>query len=179
MPSNKLQVLYVGRLELWKGVHLLLEAIQRINHPSIVLKLIGRVMPEMEPFLARHGDIAQVVGAMNHAELSQHLKNADIVVLPSLNDAFGMVIPEAMFHGTAVMASHASGGPDIISHGTDGILVETGSSDALVESLDWCVNNLEDVRRMGEQSRKKIFSQFLLEHYHQRLTANMKEIGFL
>lgn len=177
-PSSRLRIAFVGRLELFKGVHLLLDIARKHQGDQIEWKLIGRVLPEIKPFLKGIANI-EVTGGLDREQISRHLLQTDLLVFPSLNDAFGLVILEAMLHGVPVIASTASAGPDIISHLEDGLLVQANSSAALEQAIYWVVENKQLLPAMGERARKKVHEKYLKHHYFSRLESNLQQAGFL
>ena len=74
---------------------------------------------------------------------------ADVLVLPSLTEAFGLVLTEALYLGTPVIASNVGGIPEIIADGVDGILVPPGDSAALADALAGLLNDPERRRRLA------------------------------
>jgi glycosyltransferase involved in cell wall biosynthesis len=92
-----------------------------------------------------------------------------------VNDAFGLVILEAMACGVPVVASDRSGAPDIIDDGVDGFVVPARDSAAIRERVE----RLRDPRlrkRMGEAARAKILSRYTPAHYATRVGAVLSQI---
>jgi glycosyltransferase involved in cell wall biosynthesis len=163
-------VLYVGRVELLKGVHYLLEAWRQLNRQDAVLTLAGPVLPEMAPVLERaRPHHVRVLGEVPRAELPQLYRKAHVTVFPSVNDGFGMVILEAMACGCPVIASRRSGGPDVIAHRVNGLLVDPGDVADLIGALRWVSDHPEERRTMGQKARTRILEDYTLDQYGQRL----------
>jgi glycosyltransferase involved in cell wall biosynthesis len=169
-PGSPFQVLYVGRLELLKGVHYLMQAWSGLALEGASLRLVGPVLPEIRPWLDRHANQSvEVAGEVPHSELARYYRSADLVVFPSLNDGFGLVILEAMSCGCPVIATHTSGGPDIITDGVDGFVVAPRDPAAIAERLAWGYGHREELSPMGARARAKIVSGFSLDRYGERL----------
>lgn len=179
VKNNQFTILYIGRLELWKGVHILLQAFDNIENDQIELQLAGRVMPEIKPYLSKTNKNVAVLGELNTAELSRQIKQADVVVLPSLNDAFGMVIIEAMLHGVPVIASTASAGPDIIVNEQNGLLVEPNDVTDLENKLVWSIDNRDRLVEMGRRAMQTIYDNHLDQHYFSRFLKNLKSTNII
>jgi glycosyltransferase involved in cell wall biosynthesis len=177
--SKIFKILYIGRLELWKGVHLLIDAVEKINSKNVELYLAGRVLPEIKSFLKSVKTSIKVLGQLNKEEVSLMIKESDIVVLPSLNDAFGMVILEAMAHGVPVIGSSASAAPDIIVEKENGLVVKAGSVENLVEAVEWCLENRDKLRDIGVNAKKTVLTNYLESHYIKRLEENLRTIKYL
>lgn len=177
---KKFTLLYVGRLELLKGVHLLLEVVSKFDPEEIDLILVGRVMPEIKPFLNKFSnDNIKVVGPIDKKHLSPYYKQADILVFPTLNDAFGMVILEAMLHGLPVIGSRASAAPDIITNEVNGLLVNSGDKESLEEAVRWSVANRDKLLAMGASAKTLVEENYLTQHYFERLRSNLGLVNFL
>jgi glycosyltransferase involved in cell wall biosynthesis len=172
--------LYVGRLELLKGVHLLLEVFRTLKNEEIDLVLVGRVMPEIKPFLDKFGhDNVKVVGPIDKNQISKYYQQADVLVFPSLNDAFGMVILEAMIHGLPVIGSTTSAAPDIITHKVNGLIINSGDKESLDEAMRWSINNRTELTEMGASAKSLVEKSYLASHYFERLSNNFKQVNFL
>lgn len=164
--------LFVGRLELLKGVQYLLEAVEPL--PNLTTRLVGTRYPEIEPMLRRHPHVECLTGVPS-AQLTEQYRRADVLVFPSLNDALGLVILEAMACGLPVIATDRSGGPDIISDGVDGFVVPARDPAALRDRLE----RLRDPalrKKMGEAARAKILSNYTLDHYAGRVVRILERL---
>ncbi len=171
--SQRHEVLFAGALIPRKGVHVLLDAFQRVrvSHPRARLRLVGRAANRdyaaalrrkvQELKLER-----QVVfeEQMPQEELAQRMVAARLLVLPSLSEGLGKVIIEAMLCGTPVMGSHVDGIPEIIEEGVTGWLVPPGDVDALAKKLRHALT-MADVDPMGEQARAFASAYFSPEAY--------------
>ena len=166
------RVLCVGRLELLKGVPYLLEAFRELPQKDAELCLVGAVLPEMTALLARLGDPrVRVIGHVEPDDLAAHYAQASVVVFPSINDAFGLVILEAMASGVPVIATDRSGGPDILREGVDGFVVPACDSGAIAERLGRLADHPDQAKAMGQAARERVRSAFTLAHYEDRLLA--------
>ena len=88
---------------------------------------------------------------------------SDLLILPSVAEAFGLVLAEALFLGTPVVATKVGGIPEIVSDGLDGILVPPADSDALADAIMELLNNDERRQRMAGAGRQKILTKFGFE----------------
>jgi glycosyltransferase involved in cell wall biosynthesis len=157
--------LCVGRLELLKGIPYLLEAVPDAT-------LVGTLHDEVRPWLRD----AAVLPPVPRAELPDLYRRAEVVVFPSVNDAFGLVILEAMACGIPVVASDRSGAPDIIDDGVDGFVVPARDSAAIRDRVE----RLRDPRlrkTMGEAARAKILSRYTPKHYAARVGEVLRRIA--
>ena len=171
------RILYVGRLELCKGVQYLLQAFSRLKMADAELVLAGPVMPEARPLLEKYaGERVRVLGPVSRSELPRIYQGADVLVFPTVYDAFGLVIIEAMACGIPVITTTHSGGPDVIDDGTDGFIIPIRNVDAIEEKVRWMAQHKADARDMGRAARDKIVRDFTRERYAERLVNTYRQI---
>lgn len=151
--------IYAGNQNLRKGTHILYKAWQKCNFNSdqAELWLVGS---NQLPLTVRAGLGNEVKFTPNipHQDLLKLFLQADILVLPTLCDGFGMVITEAMAQGLPVITTYNSGGPDIITEAKNGFLLEAGNIEQLASKLKWCVENRNQVKTMGANALAKAAS---------------------
>lgn len=137
---------YVGRMVPEKGVHVLLEAFERLTAEGAPaeLHLIGGATfsnepsPYWEELRARSAGREDIVwhGYQPSAVVEAHLHASDVLVCPSVwAEPFGMVIVEGMAHGNCLVASRTGGIPEIVEDEVTGLLVEPGDVEALTAAL--------------------------------------------
>ncbi len=154
--------LYVGRYTAVKRLPLLISAharaVERLGRPA-PLVLVGGHPGEWEgehPLAtARRIGNRQVflAGWRPHEELPQALNAADALVLPSVAEAFGLVLVEAMACGLPVIACRAPGPPAIVADGRTGWLIRPDDEDALVDALVSAARGEEERRARGRRAR--------------------------
>jgi glycosyltransferase involved in cell wall biosynthesis len=88
---------------------------------------------------------------------------ADLVVLPSLAEAFGLVLAEALYIGTPVVATRVGGIPEIVDDGRDGLLVPAESSAALADTLAGLLNDPSRLSAMRGSGSAKVTRKFRFE----------------
>jgi len=163
-------VLFVGRLVERKGVAYLIEAIARLGPLGPRLEIVGDgpERPGLEALAQRLGVADRVVfrGKIPPEELQASYARAAVCVLPSVLDArgdtegLGVVLLEAMNHGTPVIASRVGGIPDIVEDGVSGLLVPSGDADALAAAVRRVRDDPALARRLGEAGRRRLRDQF-------------------
>ena len=124
--------LYVGRLEREKGLDVLLRAFDAVPGRLV---LVGR--GDDEGRLRRlAGDRVQFVGALERDDLPELYAAADVFVLPSLSEPWGMVLNEAAAAGLPLVATDAAGAAhELIDEGQNGFMVPAGDEGALAGAL--------------------------------------------
>jgi glycosyltransferase involved in cell wall biosynthesis len=131
------RILFVGTLSLRKGFPYLLDAVTALNWRDAELTLRGSETPESRRLLDAYRGATRisVVPPQPRGRLKELYSNASVLVLPSIEDGFGLVIGQALACGTPVIASTNTGGPDIIEDGKNGLIVPAGDSRALQDAM--------------------------------------------
>ena len=167
-------ILYVGILIPRKGVHFLLQSFARIADEikDAKLVLIGKTdddnYAESLRKMSRHLGLDQRVtfmGPKTQSELAQFMARAEVLVLPSLSEALGRVVLEAMACGTPVIGSAVGGIPDMIQEGETGFLIPPGDVRALAGRLKWILQHPQKAKQIGESARKFAAEFFSTELY--------------
>ena len=115
-------------------------------------------------------------GFVPHSHLVDNYRRADVLINPSLSEAFGMSLVEAMAVGTPVVAAQVGGMVDIVEDGKTGLLVEPGNAEALAAGILSILSNPELGEAMGEAGQKRVRDLFTweqvtknLDYYYQNL----------
>jgi glycosyltransferase involved in cell wall biosynthesis len=88
---------------------------------------------------------------------------SDLVVVPSLQEAFGLVVSEAMACGKVVIGSNVGGICDQIIDGYNGFLVEPRNFEKIAEKILWAISNSEELKEMGMAGRRIVEQKFNIE----------------
>jgi glycosyltransferase involved in cell wall biosynthesis len=143
--------LYVGRLDREKGVDLLLEAFAGVAGQLLV---VGSGT-ENERLRGAAGERVSFLGKLDRDDLPRVYAGADVLVLPSLSEPWGMVLNEGAAAGLALVASDAVGAAfDLIEHGENGFRVPAGDTRALHEALATLGSDAALRERFGARSRE-------------------------
>jgi alpha-maltose-1-phosphate synthase len=136
---QRFDILFVGAMSPRKGVHYLMEAYGKIQHPAKSLSFVGSAPAEVIHWLKTRGEWpadARLVGHITQSELKHIMSTSHVMVLPSIEDGFGMVLAEAMACGCPVIGTCNTGVEDLLtSEGREGFVVPIRDSDALAERL--------------------------------------------
>jgi glycosyltransferase involved in cell wall biosynthesis len=152
-PKNKkLRVLFVGSMVQRKGLTYLFEAITQLPKGSTELVLCGRGFVDHNLLKVYSSSDTIVQLNLDNSSLVAEMHKADIFVLPSLSEGFGHVILEAMASGLPIIATDHTSAPDLISDGKEGWVIPIRNTSALVEKLNWCIENKDQLFEMGNQS---------------------------
>ncbi|HKV45504.1 MAG TPA: glycosyltransferase family 4 protein [bacterium] len=140
LPADARIVVFVGRLIRLKGVAHLIGAMPRVlaRCPGTRLVLVGdgeeRSRLEEAAGALPPGCVA-FAGAREHEEVIRYMQAADVFVLPSLIESFGIVLVEAMSCGLPIVASNIMGIPAVVEDGVNGFLVPPGDEAALADRV--------------------------------------------
>ena len=112
----------------------LLDAYAKVRGADTELILCGPPPADLSP-LKPHAGRVTLTGRVDRAEVVRQMRAADVLVLPSVFEGFGLVIPEAMACGLPVIASTHSCGPEVIREGVDGFVLAPDDVDGLATKL--------------------------------------------
>ena len=152
------RILFVGTQTIRKGLPYLLDAVSRLRWPDAELALRGTLKAESKEVLDRYrGTIPiSMVPPLPRSQLKQLYSSASVLVLPSIEDSFGLVIGQALACGTPVIATTHTGGPDVVEEGVTGFIVPPGDAGALQRALTTAYENREMLAEMGAAARRRI-----------------------
>jgi phosphatidyl-myo-inositol dimannoside synthase len=143
-PSSGLRLLTVGRLaaaDSYKGIDTVLEAVARLRQRDIgiVLDVIGdgddRFRLETLAKCLRIDGAVRFRGLVPDEQLERLFTQADVFVMPSQKEGFGLVFLEAMAAGLPCIGANHGGTPEVVTHGESGFLIEYGDVEQLVVYL--------------------------------------------
>jgi len=164
-PSEKI-VLYVGRLVPEKGVNVLLGAIPRIlaAHQNTKFIIVGEgYSREMLSSLSKSLGVDHKVfftGYVSDDEVKGLLRLADVQVIPSIYEPFGIVCLEAMASGIPVVASDTGGLSEIVEDGVTGLKVPSNNSDAMAHAVNRLLSDSALRGSMSKMARGRALGQF-------------------
>jgi glycosyltransferase involved in cell wall biosynthesis len=152
------RILYVGALSLRKGLPYLLESVSTLKWRDAELALRGGDTPESPALLARYkGSIPLTrIPPQPRDQLKDLYSSASVVVLPSVEDGFGLVIGQALACGTPVIATTHTGGPDVIEHGRNGLIIPPRDGRALADALTRLHDDPAALAAMRVEARRRV-----------------------
>jgi starch synthase len=171
------EVLFVGSVTVRKGIPYLLQAFQRLRHPRKRLRIVGAVPAEMRPVLARF-DLSNVdlIGAVPQHEVRRYMSTSHVMVLPSVEDGWGMVMGQAMACGCPVISSDHTGGPDLYTNGVEGFIVPIRSSEGIASGLQHLADDPILQRSMSQAALTRVKSLGGWADYGVQYAAFLKEL---
>lgn len=177
--QKKLSVLFVGTVEIRKGVHYLLDAVKKLNGELIELRIAGTFHSELY-HLIHQSDMAhkniRLLGQLPKDQIKEEMNKADVMVMPSMLEGLSLTILEGMACGTPVISTWNAGGPEVIEDMVNGFLIPPRDVSALSEKLNWCIEHKDELEAMGLKARAKILDKNTKEHYINRTIHIIKSI---
>jgi len=160
--DDKINILFVGRLEKRKGVNYLLSAYEKVRGEigNCRLLLVGpstRWSRQYEKQIKRRGPADVVfVGRVSQDDLPRYYQTADIVCSPATGrESFGLVLLEAMAMGKPIVASNIDGYASVAAHGEEALMVPPKNKKALAQALITLAADAKLRQEMGDRGRVK------------------------
>jgi glycosyltransferase involved in cell wall biosynthesis len=119
-------------------------------------------------FVRGLADEVTLVPMMSAQELADEYRRADLVVLCSENEGFGMTLVEAQLCGTPVIGTRSGGITDIIEDGKSGLLVYLGKPEELADAIEYLIVDVQERRRLAEAGLQSAQQNFDPEQIAQR-----------
>lgn len=169
LHSGPAELLYFGRLEYEKGVHDAIAALPRIRrtHPGTILTIAGDgTQLEFLREQARKHKVLKAtnfVGRVDHSQLLEHLHRADVAVLPSHYEPFGIVALEAAAAGTPLVTSTAGGLGEAVINGVTGISYPPSNISALANAVRTVLDSPAAAQQRAIAARDRLTSDFAWE----------------
>lgn len=161
--------LFVGGIIPRKGLHLLLEACSEMSRQgcrnyTLLVVGDGAQQAELEDFCRQHDLTDQVtwVGRVDYACLGDYFGRADVFVLPTLEDTWGMVVLEAMVLGKPILCSKWAGAAELINEGENGYCFDPHDAKKLAQLMRHFIDTPTLASAMGEKS-KQLMAQYTPE----------------
>ncbi|PSB03514.1 glycosyltransferase family 4 protein [Merismopedia glauca] len=166
--------LFIGSTIARKGLILLLEActyLQQQGKDNYTLLIVGdgEQKSELEAFCDQNKltKCVRWIGRVNYDELGAYLTCADVFILPTLEDTWGVVISEAMIVGKAILCSKFAGAVEMIQDGENGYSFNPNNVQELSEKMIKFIDNQELAAIMGKKSQE------IMKQYTPEAAANL------
>lgn len=175
VARDELLVVCVARLEVEKGLDVLVEALHKAAAvlPSIRCIIAGEGKERLRlEGMIRQRSLEQVVQLPGHLQDAVSLMAAaDVLVLPSLVESFGMTLVEAMSLGKAVVATSAGGPLEIVEHEKTGLLVPPSDAQALAHALVCLLKDRPLREAYGAEGYRRFLARYTAEQMAQATAA--------
>lgn len=177
------RLISVSNLHEGKGIDLTIRALAHLEaqgvtrwHYTIVGD--GYLMPELERLVQELGLGKKItfIGAVEHAQVAGYLGQADIFVLPSYREAFGIAYLEAMACGLLAIGVEGQGAAEFLRHGENGLLVPAKNIGALAEAISHPLAHPEEARRLAAAGQQTAQHDFNWGRHGESLAALYREV---
>ena len=171
-------VLFAGRLASNKGLPHLVRAWERVvvEHPGARLVLAGEDQGWRERLEGMTKIPLTFTAHLDDATYRSALAAADVLVLPSEWEAFGIVLAEAAACGTPAVATRVGGAPDVVVDNVTGRLVEYGSDEQLARAIGDLLADPAKRARMGAAGKARAFAEYSWDAVVERTEALYREL---
>ena len=164
-----------GPVSLRKGGYFVLQAWKKLRPKGATLNFYGSMQMEMR---AEDRGVTGVTfyGNRPQAEVQEAYRNSHVLIFPTLCDGFGMVVPEAMAAGCAVITTKNAGAADWIEEGKNGWVVKPGDANALAEAIEKALDagdRLEAMRAQAQETARQNSWDHFRENFRQTLTRSL------
>jgi glycosyltransferase involved in cell wall biosynthesis len=166
--ARPLEVLFLGQVVARKGIHFLLQAAERLKDAPIRFTIVGG---GQEFFLKSDARNVRWVGPVSRDGSMDFYRRADVFVLPTLSDGFGLTQLEAMSWKLPVISTEHCG--DIVRDGIDGIILREVGAEPLVEALRRLLTEPGLVKKLSAGT--SISSRFSLDSIGQQLLDSVRD----
>ncbi len=174
----------IGRLQRWKGMHVLVEAMPKIleKHPKVQCLIVGgehHFEPEYQDYVKQRINVLNVNDNISMVGLQRNvpewMQAMDVIIHASDHEPFGIVVVEAMSMGKPIVAS-ASGGPtEIITPGVDGLLAPYGDADQLASSVIQYLDDRDYAEKLGQKAKIRA-NEFSNSSYSQNFINTLSDV---
>ena len=166
--NKDIDVLFIGRLVAEKGLPILIKAARQLSKETRILVVgDGPLRKRLERDAQQVQATIQFRGWFENKLLPQYIRRAKLQVVPSLSEAQGLVVLEAMACGVPVIGTETGGIPDMIEHGENGWLVPPGDALALAKTMKAVLANDGGREAAGRAAYKKAQSFSTKEFSHK------------
>ena len=167
-----LRLLFLGKVNLLKGVPYLYQALEHLGTTQVTLRLVGEVelQETYRSFMAKRGE---VTGRVPRTEVRRHYAWADAFIFPSLCEGSAIVTYEALAAGLPVITTPHAG--SVVRDGREGFLVPIRDPEGLAAKIDLLAANPELLTQMSRNAEQRA-QEFSWQRYGVRLVETVKAI---
>ena len=144
--QRPLRVLFLGQVSLLKGAGVVLQAAERLRAEPVHVDFVGPVHFSIPRHWQEHPRLSWH-GAVPRSAVARHYRRADVFLLPTFSDGFGITQLEAQAWKLPVIASRFCG--EVVNDGVNGIVLKHLSADAIAETLSEFLDRPERLREMS------------------------------
>src|SRR5829696_1622685 len=148
-PERPLRVLFLGQINLRKGVRQLFDAVKLLARENVEFWFVGPIQIDIPKDLRQHSQ-CKWFGVAPRVEVNRYYRDADVFILPTFSDGFGLTQLEAQAWKLPVIASRYCG--EVVHDGLNGVVLEEVSARAIADVLLGFLRSPEKLRAMSVRS---------------------------
>jgi len=177
------QILFLSHLIESKGVYDFLDALKILSNRNVSFTgvMIGNeVEITSQDILSRMngaGQSVQFLGPKYGREKLKVLTAASLLVYPSFNDTFPLVILEALSVGIPIVATNEGAITDMIEDGVNGFIVDKQNPQAIADKIEQLLLDRQLMKRMSENNRAKFEQKFTIDKFEQNICRVIREVA--
>jgi len=171
--DNKFRAIFVGSIQLRKGIQYLLQAWDELNLKNAELIIVGRVYPDIQRVIDKYKK-NKSIKFVGFADPRKYYAQADIAVFPSIEEGSALVNYEAMASGLPLITTFNSG--TIARDGKEALIVPIRNIKILKEKIKYMYSNPDKAKKMGKAARKLVEENYTWEKYGERLINAYRNI---
>ncbi|RXJ81201.1 glycosyltransferase family 4 protein [Arcobacter sp. F2176] len=182
--KNSFMIGLVGRINEFKGQHLLIDAMKELKAKNLDIKsyIVGHAMSKeyLEKLKEKviENNLQDVVNFLGFTkEPHKFMQACDVILMTSKNETFGLVIIEAMKNNTAVIASNSGGVLEIIDDRKNGLLFENQNFHDLALKIEELYNDNKLLNILINNAKTKVNEEFNNKKQFEKLIEELNEIG--
>jgi glycosyltransferase involved in cell wall biosynthesis len=165
-PDRPLRVLFLGQINLRKGIARLLKAARSFQSQPVDFLMAGPIQINIPEDLRLNPKI-RWVGPVTRSKVRNYYEQADVFILPTLSDGFGLTQLEALAHRLPVITSRQCG--EVVIDRVNGLLLEEPTAAAIEEALRFCLHHPNQLAQFSENA--KVGERFSLSCLGAKLCA--------
>ena len=171
--NHPLRFIFVGSVQLRKGVQYLLKAWQELGLKDSELLIVGRVWPDANEVVKEYKHISSIKFIGFDANPARILHSSDVFISPSLEEGSALTCYEAMASGLPVIATHNTG--SVVRDGKDGFIIPIRNIREIKQKILYFYENRSKINEMGHNARENM-KNYTWEEYGRRLSRFYKKI---
>jgi glycosyltransferase involved in cell wall biosynthesis len=169
LPSDKIILGTIGRLDPQKSTHTCIEALEKLkDYPDLHLMIMGeRTKGEHEEYETRLHTLCNEAGLEDrvhfrpfHENVQTAFATLDLFIMPSLDETYGMVTIEAMLSGVPVIGADSGGTRELLAYGTMGTLFLPGNAFDLARKIKQALKNFDPLKLMAASAQEHVVEKF-------------------
>jgi glycosyltransferase involved in cell wall biosynthesis len=171
--KRKFKVLFIGSIQLRKGIQYLLKAWEELDLKNSELIVVGRVWPDAQEIVKKYYGRKDIRFVGFDSDLTKYYKESAIFVFPSIEEGSALVNYEAMASGLPILVTKNAG--SVAKNKKEGFIIPIRDSEEIKQKIRFFYENPDIMKKMGVNARKKA-EKYTWENYGNNLKDFYKKI---